>query len=66
MCDEFTKGVLFSAAYIIAAHGDTVYARDLLHAAGVSPTPEMRMCAEVDLAILREHLPEWRKVPRGV
>lgn len=65
MSSDFVAGVVYSAAQIIMAHGCTRAAEDLLIGT-VRPTDNLRGCAEHDLKILREHIPAWRDVPRGI
>ena len=64
MASEFVIGVVYSAAQIIRAHGNTVVAEDLLNTA-VKPTDDLTGCAEYDLSILREKIPAWADVPTG-
>lgn len=58
MASEFVIGVVYSAAQIIQAHGNTVVAEDLLKTV-VMPSGDLTGCAEYDLAILRENIPAW-------
>lgn len=64
---DFEAGVIYSAANILASHGDVVAAGDLLNSVPLLPThPAVKTCAEHDVAILREMLKSWRTAPRGV
>ncbi len=64
MTDEFTIGVVYSAAQIIQAYDLPVVAESLLNTVA-KPTDDLTGCAEYDLAILRENLPAWANVPAG-
>lgn len=64
MADEFTIGVVYSAAQIILAYDQPAIAEDLLRTV-VKPTDDLAGCAECDLAVLREKIPAWANVPAG-
>ena len=64
MADQFTVGVVYSAAQIIMAYDQPTIAENLLRTA-VKPTDDLSGCSEHDLAILRKNIPAWANVPTG-
>jgi hypothetical protein len=61
MMDEktFDCGIVYSAAWLINAHGEHAIAKELLDTAG---DIDYRCCSEYDNSILREYFPD---IPKG-